>query len=84
MCRWKYALFLAINTDFRLKHKAVSSDAVDPSLNRGCAYFVEEGAYKTHLAAYSDQVEEVCALRTSFTVLYLPDSRKVPVLTMMP
>lgn len=61
--RWKYALFLAIDANFRLKRKAVSSDAVDPSLNRGCAYFVEEGAYKAHLAAYGPQEEEVCVCK---------------------
>ncbi|KAG1805841.1 uncharacterized protein BJ212DRAFT_1449520 [Suillus subaureus] len=48
--RWKYALFVAIDANFRLKHKAVSSDAADPSLNAGWAYFVQEGAYKSYLA----------------------------------
>ncbi|KAF7968772.1 hypothetical protein HWV62_29344 [Athelia sp. TMB] len=54
---WLYALFVAIDANFRLKRKDVSSDAVDPSLNRGRAYFVEELRYKTHLAGYGDQVE---------------------------
>jgi hypothetical protein len=49
-CRWKYALFIAIDANFRLKWKAVSSDTVDPSLNSGWAYFVEEAAYKSYLA----------------------------------
>ncbi|KAG1888957.1 uncharacterized protein F5891DRAFT_1216956 [Suillus fuscotomentosus] len=48
--RWKYALFIAIDANFRLKRKAVSSDNVDPSLNSGWAYFVEEVAYKSYLA----------------------------------
>ncbi|KAG2130405.1 uncharacterized protein EDB93DRAFT_1243278 [Suillus bovinus] len=47
---WKYVLFIAINTNFRLKCKAVSSDNVDPSLNSGWAYFVQEADYKTYLA----------------------------------
>ncbi|KAF7970361.1 hypothetical protein HWV62_24272 [Athelia sp. TMB] len=55
--KWVYALFLAIDANFRLKRKDVSSDAADPSLNRGRAYFVEENRYKTHLAAYGDQEE---------------------------
>ncbi|KAF7974583.1 hypothetical protein HWV62_11966, partial [Athelia sp. TMB] len=55
--RWLYALFLAIDANFRLKRKDVSSDAADPSLNRGRAYFVEETRYKAHLAKYGDQVE---------------------------
>ncbi|KAG2058310.1 hypothetical protein BDR06DRAFT_980537 [Suillus hirtellus] len=48
--RWKYALFIVINANFRLKCKAVSSDNVDPSLNSGWAYFVKEVAYKSYLA----------------------------------
>lgn len=43
-------MFIVIDTNFRLKHKAVSSDNVDPSLNSGWAYFVEEAAYKSYLA----------------------------------
>ncbi|KAF7970355.1 hypothetical protein HWV62_24332 [Athelia sp. TMB] len=54
---WLYALFLAIDANFRLKRKEVSSDAADPSLNRGRAYFVEEHRYKEHLAGYGDQEE---------------------------
>lgn len=57
--RWLYALFLAIDANFRLKRKDVSSDSADPSLNRGRAYFVEEGRYKQHLAGYADQEETV-------------------------
>ncbi|KAF7980678.1 hypothetical protein HWV62_37111 [Athelia sp. TMB] len=55
--KWLYALFLAIDANFRLKRKDVSSDAADPSLNRGRAYFVEEHRYKAHLAGYGDQEE---------------------------
>ncbi|KAG2138407.1 uncharacterized protein EDB93DRAFT_1242105 [Suillus bovinus] len=47
--RWKYVSFIAIDANFRLKHKAVSSDNVDPSLNSGWAYFVQETDYKTYL-----------------------------------
>ncbi|KDQ30010.1 hypothetical protein PLEOSDRAFT_1037626, partial [Pleurotus ostreatus PC15] len=46
---WIYALFLAIDANFRLKRLSASSDARDPSLNRGCAYFVEERQYKEFL-----------------------------------
>ncbi|KAH7906698.1 hypothetical protein BJ138DRAFT_1219360 [Hygrophoropsis aurantiaca] len=47
--QWLYGIFIAIDANFRLKRKAVSSDSVDPSLSRGWAYFVEEGAYKSYL-----------------------------------
>ncbi|KAF8444074.1 hypothetical protein L210DRAFT_3611327 [Boletus edulis BED1] len=52
--RWLYALFVAINANFRLKRKKVSKDSVDPSLSQGWAYFVDETVYKrtcqSHLA----------------------------------
>ncbi|KAG2108722.1 uncharacterized protein F5147DRAFT_745699 [Suillus discolor] len=47
--RWCYALFIAMDANFQLKRKAVSSDQVDPGLNAGWAYFVEERQYKSHL-----------------------------------
>jgi hypothetical protein len=56
---WIYALFLAIDANFRLKRKIVSSNTTDPSLSRGWAYFVEEGAYKELLAEKVDVLQEV-------------------------
>lgn len=60
LCRssWLYRLYVAIDANFRLKRKKVSSDAVDPSLNKGCAYVVEETAYKAHLAQFDDLQNE--------------------------
>ncbi|KAG2147802.1 uncharacterized protein EDB93DRAFT_1250523 [Suillus bovinus] len=48
--RWLYALFIAIDANFRLKRKAVSSDKMNPGFNAGWAYFVEEKAYKAYLS----------------------------------
>jgi hypothetical protein len=56
---WMYVLFVVINANFRLKRKAVSSEEVDPSLNRVWAYFVEEDAYKTYLARHAKESQEV-------------------------
>ncbi|KAG1857820.1 hypothetical protein F4604DRAFT_1882980 [Suillus subluteus] len=56
--RWKYALFLAIDANFRLKRKLVSSDNVDPSLNTGSCYFVEENAYKQYLSERGCEPQE--------------------------
>ncbi|KAF9493993.1 hypothetical protein BDN71DRAFT_1565991 [Pleurotus eryngii] len=47
--RWIYALFLAINANFRLKRLSASNDARDPNLNQGSAYFVKEARYKDFL-----------------------------------
>ncbi|KAG1902462.1 uncharacterized protein F5891DRAFT_1186576 [Suillus fuscotomentosus] len=46
---WKYALFLAIDANFRLARKNVSSDEVDPGLSWGLSYFVEEHEFKSFL-----------------------------------
>ncbi|KAG1732422.1 uncharacterized protein EDB91DRAFT_1238762 [Suillus paluster] len=46
----RLTLFLAIDANFRLIHRNVSSDAVDPRLNHGYAFFVEETEYKDILA----------------------------------
>ncbi|KAG2055338.1 hypothetical protein BDR06DRAFT_970839 [Suillus hirtellus] len=46
---WLYALFLAIDANFCLACKNVSLDQMDPGLNHGWAYFMEEQQYKTFL-----------------------------------
>ncbi|KIJ58413.1 hypothetical protein HYDPIDRAFT_81314, partial [Hydnomerulius pinastri MD-312] len=52
--KWLYALFVAIDANFRLKRKAVSSDEADPCLSQGWAYFIERSAYKLHLQSSAD------------------------------
>ncbi|KAG1776918.1 hypothetical protein EV702DRAFT_1179602 [Suillus placidus] len=56
--RWLYALFVAIDANFRLKRRAISKDSTDPGLSHGWAYFVEEAAYKSHLQQYSGKPQE--------------------------
>ncbi|KAG1722239.1 hypothetical protein EDB19DRAFT_1898224 [Suillus lakei] len=56
--QWLYALFIAIDANFHLKCKAVSSDDIDPGLNAGWAYFVEETKYKNYLSARSGEKQE--------------------------
>lgn len=51
---WLYRLFLGIDANFRIKRKLVSSDTVDPGLNTGIAYFVQESAYKSFLAEFDN------------------------------
>ncbi|RPD53249.1 hypothetical protein L226DRAFT_576495 [Lentinus tigrinus ALCF2SS1-7] len=53
---WLYRLYLAIDANFRLKRKKVSTDALDPSLNRGCAYFVEDTAYQAHIRKWDSDM----------------------------
>ncbi|KAG2054965.1 hypothetical protein BDR06DRAFT_982211 [Suillus hirtellus] len=56
--RWLYGLFLAIDVNFHLAQKNVSSDKVDPSLSKGWAYFVEEDGYKVFLKDVSKELQE--------------------------
>jgi hypothetical protein len=57
---WLSAQFLSIDANFQMKCKDVSSQEADPGLNDGCAYFVEEKAYKTWLNGHKDEVQEGC------------------------
>ncbi|KAG1735547.1 hypothetical protein EDB19DRAFT_1993303 [Suillus lakei] len=56
--KFLYALFLAINTNFRLTQHNVSSDTVNPGLNHGYAFFMEETAYKYFLKSHERTVQE--------------------------
>lgn len=59
LASWLYRLFVGLDANFRLKRRDVSSDVVDPGLNRGYAYFVEENVYCAYLDTYDkDQHEE--------------------------
>ncbi|KAF8870162.1 hypothetical protein BD779DRAFT_1455954, partial [Infundibulicybe gibba] len=52
-----HSCFLAIDANFRLRRKDVSSDAADPSLSKGLSYFVEELEYKKYLTSSSTAPE---------------------------
>ncbi|KAG1762145.1 hypothetical protein EDD22DRAFT_979916 [Suillus occidentalis] len=56
--RWLYGLFLAIDANFRLKRRLVSTDSKDPGLSRGWGYFVEEAKYKAHINMNSEVMQE--------------------------
>ena len=68
--RWLYTLFLAIDANFRLKRKVVSSDLGDPSLSQGWSYFVEESGFKSYLAAHHGEQEVLGSILQSFTVTH--------------
>ncbi|KAJ7893529.1 hypothetical protein B0H13DRAFT_1625179 [Mycena leptocephala] len=56
--RFLYALFLAMDANFRLKRKDVSSEDADPGLATGWAFFCEVSAYMAHLAENWDEPQE--------------------------
>ncbi|KAG1828061.1 hypothetical protein EV424DRAFT_1471297 [Suillus variegatus] len=66
--RWLYAVFLAINANFRLKRQNVSSDHTDPSLSRGWSYFIKEKEYKAFLAKHLTETQEKSTCSSHNTV----------------
>ncbi|KIK42783.1 hypothetical protein CY34DRAFT_58396, partial [Suillus luteus UH-Slu-Lm8-n1] len=56
--QWLYSLFIAIDANFRLKRRAISTDEADPSLSKGWSYFVEEKKFKGHLKEHSSEMQE--------------------------
>jgi Kyakuja-Dileera-Zisupton transposase len=54
--RFLYKLFLAVDANFRLKRKDVSSDENDPGLNHGYAYVVSEREFKEFLKTFGNLV----------------------------
>ncbi|KAG1897298.1 uncharacterized protein F5891DRAFT_1129937 [Suillus fuscotomentosus] len=72
--RWMYALFVAIDANFRLKQKVVSNNITDPSLSRGWTYFVEEAGYKEFLTEKIDIVQEKSTC-SSHTAVNMADTK---------
>ena len=57
---WLYAKFVALDANFHLHCKNVSSDQVDPGLSKGWSYFVEETSYKVCIEEHKYDTQEVC------------------------
>ncbi|GJF00807.1 CxC2 domain-containing protein [Phanerochaete sordida] len=53
--RFIYTTFVAIDANFRLKRRAISSEARDPTLSPGWGFFVEGSEYREHILKYADQ-----------------------------
>ncbi|KAG1731231.1 uncharacterized protein EDB91DRAFT_1085166 [Suillus paluster] len=56
--QWLYSLFVAIDTNFRLKRQNILSNEVDPSLSEGWLYFIEEKKFKSHLKEHLSKTQE--------------------------
>ena len=48
-------MLIAIDANFRLKRRAVSSNERDPALGSGWGYFVEDLPYREHVLKHADQ-----------------------------
>ncbi|GJF00231.1 CxC2 domain-containing protein [Phanerochaete sordida] len=53
--RFIYTTFVAIDANFRLKRRAIGSEARDPTLAPGWGFFVEGKEYRKHILKYADQ-----------------------------
>ncbi|KAJ7113288.1 hypothetical protein C8R43DRAFT_1138715 [Mycena crocata] len=56
--RYLYALFLAIDANFRMKRKIVSSEEDDPALGDGMAFFGKLDQYMSHVEKHWDIEQE--------------------------
>ncbi|KAG6835012.1 hypothetical protein H0H93_005636, partial [Arthromyces matolae] len=75
---WLYALILSQDANFRLKNRLRSTDAKDPSLQPGFAYFVSSDEYLRHLSNYIHK-DEACfhiSHCVGFAALWLANSKK--------
>jgi len=54
--RFLYTLFIALDANFRLKRRKISSEIADPGLSKGWAYFVEESVFKLFLREYDSKI----------------------------
>ncbi|KAG2338216.1 hypothetical protein BDR05DRAFT_1004450 [Suillus weaverae] len=56
--RWKYGLFIAVDANFHLNRRMVSSDEKDPGLSQGWSFFIDERDYKYHLNTHTGITQE--------------------------
>ena len=64
---WKYSTFLAGDANFQQRRKNISSEAKDPSLCDGMAYFVRYKPYMAYLKKYDGEKQPARAYRFFFT-----------------
>lgn len=67
---WLFALFIAIDANFRLKLKA--RGIKDPELGSGWAYFVEQTEYEKHVRKHFTDVDVRTISTSSHIILTLP------------
>jgi hypothetical protein len=68
--RFLYTLFLALDANFCMRRKDVSSEASDPDLGNSLAFFGEVNSYMAHLEKHWDQPQPVGDLITTRRVVY--------------
>ncbi|KAJ7507619.1 hypothetical protein B0H11DRAFT_1902704 [Mycena galericulata] len=77
---YKYFLNAGQDANFRLHGRMVSSDARDPTLGQGLAYFVDKAPYMEHIKNYVNQ-EEISSC-SGFAAMFLANLKRVKGLRM--
>ncbi|KAJ7074866.1 hypothetical protein B0H15DRAFT_925610 [Mycena belliarum] len=72
---FKYFLHLGQDANFRLRGRLVSSDAKDPTLGQGLAYFVNKIPYTEHIKNYVNQ-DEISSC-SGFAAMFLANLKRV-------
>ncbi|THU87302.1 hypothetical protein K435DRAFT_821927 [Dendrothele bispora CBS 962.96] len=73
--RFKYAKFLALDANFRLRNKIVSDDFKSPTLGPGWAYLVPQETYKEYIENFVDEKEmNSCS---GFVAMFLANLKNV-------
>jgi hypothetical protein len=67
---WLYALFLALDGNFRMSRRGVSSDERDPCLTQNRGYFVDRAELAAHIEAHQGQSQEVSTTHYSPFIHY--------------
>ncbi|KAJ7033998.1 hypothetical protein C8F04DRAFT_1210759 [Mycena alexandri] len=63
-----HALFLAMDANFRLKRKDVSTEKKDPGLCKGWGFYCDVEAYMTHVKKHWNQKQDVSTLAVAWNV----------------
>ncbi|KAJ7216212.1 hypothetical protein C8J57DRAFT_1440543 [Mycena rebaudengoi] len=72
---YKYFLHLGQDANFRLQQRMVSSEARDPTLGQGLAYFVDRDSYMEYIKKYVHQ-EEISTC-SGFQAMFLANLKRV-------
>ena len=62
MPRFLYMTVVALDANFRLRRRAISSEERDPALSSGWGYFVQDKPYREYLKSRVDNDEVMHAL----------------------
>lgn len=73
--RYKYFLFLAQDSNFRLINRNVSSEVRDPIIGDGLGYFCNRQLYKTFLQNHVDEAE--ISSCSGFQAMFLANTKRV-------